>query len=93
MKYRFCGIEAEIMGVARLDRFGQEVELPDGMDATAAAALLLPKPQFDEIFEGVDVEAYQMVAGHDSAPAEFQTAKRQAVIAVAEFRNQNREGA
>lgn len=93
MKYRFCGIEAEIMGVARLDRFGQEVELPDGMEATAAAALLLPKLQFDEIFDGVDVEAYQMVAGHDSAPAEFQAAKRQAVIAAAEFRNQMKEGA
>lgn len=93
MKFRFVGIEAEIMGVARMDRFGQEVELPDGMEAEAAAALLLPKSQFDEIFDGVDVEAYQMVGGHDDAPAEFQAAKRQAAIAVADFRNQMKEGA
>jgi hypothetical protein len=90
--YRFVGIEAEITGHAKLDRFGQEVELPEGMEATAAAALLLPAELFNRIFEGVDVEAYQMVAGHDDAPAEFQTAKRQAVIAVAEFRQEVKGG-
>lgn len=86
MTFRFVGIEAEIMGHARMDRFGQVVELPDGMEATAAAALLLPAEQFDEIFDGVDVEAYQMPASHDDAPEEFKAAKRQAAIAVAEYR-------
>jgi hypothetical protein len=90
--YRFVGIEAEITGHAKLDRFGQTVELPDGMDAEAAAALLLPADEFAAIFDGIDVEAYQMVAGHDSAPAEFQAAKREAAIAVNEFRTKTKEG-
>jgi hypothetical protein len=90
--YRFVGIEAEITGHAKLDRFGQIVELPDCMAAEAAAALLLLADEFAEIFGGTDVEAYQMVAGHDSAPAEFQAAKREAAIAVNEFRTKTKEG-
>jgi len=92
MRYRFVGIEAEISGVARMDRYGQEVELEDGMEAEAAAALLLPEEQFLEIFEAVDVEPYQMVACHDDAPAEFQSAKHQASIAVAEFKQKTKGG-
>jgi hypothetical protein len=62
------------------------------MDAEAAAALLLPVDEFAAIVDGSDVEAYQMVAGHDSAPAEFQAAKREAAIAVTEFRTKTKEG-
>lgn len=92
MKYRFVGIESEISGFASMDRYGQVVELPDGMEAEAAAALLLPEDEFNEIFEAVDVEPYQMVACHDDAPEEFQAAKRQAAIAVAEFRVKTKGG-
>ena len=92
MRFRFVGIEAEISGVARMDRFGQVVELPEGMEPEAAAALLLPEEQFLEIFEDVDVEPYQMVASHDDAPAEFQRCKRAANIAVAEFKQKTKGG-
>lgn len=90
--YRFIGIEAEIMGHAKLDRFGQEVALPDDMEAEAAAALLLPQETFDGIFDGVDVAAYQMVASHDTAPAEFQAAKFEAAKAVAQFKAETKGG-
>lgn len=86
-QFKFVGIEAEIVGVARMDRFGQVVDLPDGMDAEAAAALLLPAAEFDDIFEGVDVAPYAMTASHDSAPADFQAAKTAAAIAVAANRS------
>lgn len=92
MRYRFVGIEAEIGGHASMDRFGQHVELPDGMDAEAAAALLLTDEEFDAIFEGVDVEPYQMVASHDGAPKEFLEARRLAWAAVAEFRAKTKGG-
>lgn len=92
MKFRFVGIESEIGGFPRFDRYGQEVELPEGMEAEAAAALLLPEDQFLEIFEGVDVEPYQMVACHDDAPPEFKAAKHQANIAVAEFKQKTKGG-
>ncbi|MEN6533793.1 MAG: hypothetical protein ABFD89_09040 [Bryobacteraceae bacterium] len=92
MRYRFVGIEAEISGVARMDRYGQVVELPAGMEAEAAAALLLPEDEFNEIFESVDVEQYQMVAGHDGAPLKFQECKRAANEAVARFRSKIKGG-
>jgi hypothetical protein len=85
-QYRFIGIEAEIVGVAKMDRYGQLVTLPDGMDHHAAAACCLPAAEFEEIFDGVDVDAYQMVAAHDAAPKEFQERKRQAAAALNEFR-------
>ena len=91
-QYKFVGIEAEIVGHCRLDRFGQEIQLPDGMEPEAAAALLLPAEDFDEIFAGVDVASYAMPASHDSAPKEFQQAKREAAKAIAAFRNQTKGG-
>lgn len=92
MRFRFVGIESEIGGYPLFDRYGQEVELPEGMEAEAAAALLLPEEQFLEIFDGIDTESYLMVACHDDAPAEFQRCKRAANIAVAEFRQKTKGG-
>jgi hypothetical protein len=91
-QYRFIGIEAEIVGVAKMDRYGQLVTLPDGMDHHAAAACCLPAAEFEEIFEGVAVDAYQMVAAHDGAPKEFQDAKRLAAAALADFKKKANGG-
>ena len=88
-QFRFIGIEAEISGHARMDRYGQLVTLPDGMEAEASAACCIPAAEFDEIFEGVAVDDYAMVASHDAAPAEFQVRKRQAAAALAGFRKSN----
>ena len=85
-QFRFIGIEAEISGHARMDRFGQLVTLPDGMDAEAAAACCIPAAEFDEIFESVDFEPFSMPASHDGAPKEFQECKRRAAAALGEFR-------
>ena len=85
-QFRFIGIEAEISGHARMDRFGQVVTLLDGMEAEAAAACCIPAAEFDRIFEGVAIDDYAMVASHDAAPAEFQAGKRKAAAALFEFR-------
>lgn len=91
-KFRFIGIEAEIVGVAKMDRYGQLVTLPDGMEHHAAAACCIPAEEFDEIFQGVDVDAYQMVVAHDGAPREFQDAKRRAAAALGEFKKKANGG-
>jgi hypothetical protein len=85
-QFRFIGIESEISGHARMDRFGQLVTLPEGMDAEAAAACCIPAEEYGAIFEGIDVEPFAMVAAHDAAPKEFQERKRQAAAALNEFR-------
>jgi len=87
-KYRFVGIEAEIVGVVRLDRFGQIAEIPDGMEREAAAALCIPAETFDGIFVAGDAETYAMPASHADAPKDFKARKRAAAIAVIEFRQQ-----
>jgi hypothetical protein len=92
MKVCFIGIEAEIDGYERMDRFGQVVTLPDGMEAEAAAACCLPAEQFAELFAGVDVDVYAMPASHDTADETFLLRKRAANVALAEFREQTRHG-
>ncbi len=83
MRYKFIGIEAEIVGVARMDRFGQTVDLPDGMEAEAAAALCVPEEKFNEIFKDFDVAPYEMVASHADATKDFHERKRAAAAALA----------
>jgi 5,10-methenyltetrahydromethanopterin hydrogenase len=85
-QFRFIGIEAEISGHARMDRFGQAVTLPAGMGAEAAAACCIPADEFAAIFDGIAVDDYAMVASHNAAPKEFQERKRQAAAALGEFR-------
>lgn len=78
MKYRFAGHEAEIAGVARMDRFGQVVELPAGMEAEAAAALLVPEEKFLGFgFTEDELARYQMPGSHAGAAPEFVEKKAQ----------------
>lgn len=88
MTYRFLGTYSEIGDVARLDQFGQAVDLPLALaeDAVAGGCALLPEDEFQRIgFTADELRRFAPPATHQGAPPEFLEKKRRALLRAQEI--------
>lgn len=88
-QYRFLGDWAELEGIVRLSRFGQQVELTDEVAHKAVAENLPIVPE--DIWEGLDIsdeecKRYPNAIQQNRAPADFLEKKGKALIALQDYR-------
>jgi hypothetical protein len=93
-EYVFVGTHSYV-GTIELSRFGQRVELPDGVARTAIAGgcALLPAEEFETIgFTAEEVERHPYPGDWESAPAELIAKRCAAHAAVARIREEIQRG-
>lgn len=94
-KYRFLGTASEIIGVASLKEFGQEVELDpavaEPLIASDRGPMLIPSDRFEGIgFDPEDLKRYRYPGPRSEAPEQFQGKYRESLIALHEYRRELR---
>ncbi len=90
--WRFLGSNSAIEGVAKLDEFGQKIELDPGEDRSALKVCCIPQKHFDEIgFTPEELNLYRYPAPHHSATAEFLAKKRAALALLHQLRTEKGE--
>lgn len=88
MTFCFLGTEAIVSG-QRLERFGQNIDLPanEGAAAIAGNAVLLPKAQFEACgFTPEELERYAFPGPRSNATSEFAEKWKNARLALHELR-------
>lgn len=88
-KWRFLGSSSSIEGLVALNEFGQQIELPQDLDASALKVCCIPQKDFDGLgFTPEELNAYRYPGTHDSAPEEFKRKKLQALLILHKLREQ-----
>ena len=93
-QYVFVGLECEIGDIARLDRFGQSIELADGMAANVAKGngAIIPAEDFGAIgFTADELKLYAMPVTRQNAPDETRAKFLAAAVAFHRYRESLQE--